>query len=80
MITAMLTTIDAGYDSEKDQIVKLGWVIGDEFEVESINMGGSSTTIKLKYYGYFNSVFFEFYEDGNPLDIYSDKRFNPYMR
>lgn len=54
--------------------------VGKEYEVESIEMGQSYTSIFLKNRkGSYNSVIFEFYEDGKELDIYSDERFNPYI-
>jgi hypothetical protein len=55
------------------------------YEVDLIDMGSSSTDILLKGFNdrdsksWFNSVCFEFYEDDKEIDIYSDKRFNPYM-
>jgi hypothetical protein len=59
--------------------------IGKMYEVDLIDMGSSSTDILLKGFNdrdsksWFNSVCFEFYEDDKEIDIYSDKRFNPYM-
>lgn len=58
--------------------------IGKEYGVENISMGGYHTTIFLKEIkvdgcGGFNSVLFEFFENGEPLDIYEDERFNPYL-
>lgn len=59
--------------------------IGKMYEVDTINMGGCYTDILLKgfnskyFMNWFNSVCFEFYENGKKIDIYSDKRFNPYI-
>lgn len=54
--------------------------VGEEYEVDCISMGQSHTTIKLKNdSSHYNSVIFKFYENGKELDIYSDKRFNPYL-
>lgn len=59
--------------------------VGKMYEVDTINMGGSYTDILLKgfdskyFRNWFNSVCFEFYENGKEIDIYSDKRFNPYL-
>lgn len=40
----------------------------------------SYTDIKLKNIDRkFNSVIFEFYENGNEIDIYNDPRYNPYI-
>lgn len=79
MITAKVVTLNAGYASEKDRVRGLSWKVGDEFEVEDISVGGFHTGVKLKGLGYFNSVFFEIYEDGKHLDIFRDRRFNKYM-
>lgn len=55
--------------------------VGEEYEVESINMSSSHTSIQLKgKHDLYNSVCFEFYENGKPLDIYEDVRFNPYIK
>lgn len=60
---------------------------GKTYEVVDIDMGQSFTSIYLKdmrniqtgVLGPYNSVIFEFYEDGMPLDIYCDTRFNSYI-
>ena len=56
--------------------------VGKIYEVSKISMGQFFTSIILKKYPekIYNSVFFEFFEDGKPLDIYNDKRFNPYLK
>ena len=80
-IYAVVETLRAGYDCEEEMVKSLGFKVGDKFEVEYIDMGGSSTSIHLKDFPNkpFNSVFFEFEENGNELDIYDDTRFNPYL-
>lgn len=53
---------------------------GQSYEVKSIDMGQSYTWISLSgFREHFNSVCFEFFENGKPLNIYKDRRFNPYM-
>ena len=53
---------------------------GKMYEVEDIDMGQSYTSVYLKdIRNSYNSAIFEFYEDGMPLDIYSDTRFNSYI-
>lgn len=54
--------------------------LGAEYEVHAIEMGGYYTSVYLvgKKHSY-NSVYFDFYENGGKIDIYSDKRFNPYF-
>lgn len=80
-IYAVVETLEAGYDCEEDMVKSLGFKVGDKFEVDYIGIGGSSTSIQLKEFPNqsFNSVFFEFKEDGKELDIFDDKRFNPYL-
>lgn len=79
IILAVVVSDKGGYDSDKEQFRKAGFKLGDKIEVEDINMSQSSTSIKLKDHGWFNSVFFDFEENGEELDIYSDSRFNPYL-
>lgn len=80
MITAKVVTLQAGHDHDKERAREWDLKLGVAYNVDRISMGQSSTTIHLVDYPYgFNSVFFEFYEDGKPLDIYADKRFNPYL-
>lgn len=69
---------------ESDDSCK-GWLdhdleVGKEYDVDSISMGSSFTRVYLKdkLTGY-NSIFFKFYENGKEIDIYSDKRYNPYL-
>lgn len=67
-------------DPFSGQVYK-GLKIGNEEIVENVHIDQSLTYIDL--FGFpnqtFNSVCFEFYEDEKELDIYSDKRFNPYL-
>lgn len=59
---------------------KAGLEKGKEYEVRKILMGQSSTSIFLEgLKGSFNSVQFEFFEGGKPLNIFRDPRFNPYL-
>lgn len=54
--------------------------LGKEYEVKYIEMSSAITFVFIKEQkGVFNSLCFEFYEDGKPLDIFSDIRFNPYL-
>ena len=80
-IYAVVETLRAGYDYEEEMVKSLGFKVGDKFEVDYIDMGGSSTSIHLKDFPNqpFNSVFFEFEENGRELDIYDDTRFNHYL-
>ena len=79
-VTAIVTTLDAGYDYEKQKMIGLGIKVGDRFTIRSIDMGQSSTFIYLiEHSGHFNSVFFDFEENGEELNIYGDPRFNPYL-
>ena len=80
-IYAVVETLRAGYDCEEEMAKSLGFKERDKFEVEYIDMGGSSTSIYLKDFPNqpFNSVFFEFEENGKELDIYDNTKFNPYL-
>jgi hypothetical protein len=54
------------------------------YEVEHVSMGQSYTSIYLSKpkegtKNPFNSVIFDFFENDEELDIYSDSRFNPYI-
>lgn len=54
--------------------------LGEEYEVKHIEMCSAITFVFLKgKKGVFNSLCFEFSEDDKPLNIYMDKRFNPYI-
>lgn len=77
MITVKLMYPDAGYDGDKN-VKRLK--PNTHYEVYHIDMGQSHTHISLVgIEGSFNSVNFEFYEDNKLIDIFSDKRFNPYL-
>ena len=78
MITAKVVNLDGGYDSERKRAREC-LQVGEVYEVEHISVGGSHTSIDLVDLGGFNSIYFEFFEDGEPLDIFSDRRFNPYL-
>lgn len=67
-------------ESEDNPWLKHDLEYGKEYEVEAISIGQSYTSVYIvdKPYPY-NSVFFEFYENGKLLDIYHDARFNPYL-
>ena len=56
-------------------------MIGNKYEVEYISMGQSYTSIFLVGYENhcYNSVFFDFEEDGEPIDIYRSPKYNPYL-
>ena len=61
-----------------------GLKVGKDYEVRSISMGQSHTTVYLKdmpkgYNWGYNSIYFKFYEDGKKVNIYKDKKFNPYL-
>ena len=79
-IYAVVKTLKAGYLSDKELVKSLGFKVGDKFEVERVSVGRSSTEVYLEEFPSkcFNSVFFNFEEDGTPLDIFSDDRFNSY--
>ena len=67
------------FDQARDQ--RCGLAVKREYEVSHFVMWPSSTSVYLEGYTLpFNSIHFEFMEDGKPLDIFRDPRFNPYLR
>ena len=80
MIKAIFKHPQSGDLDDKNTIKVAGLKVDEAYEVEEIDMRSWHTDIFLKgYRGSFNSVAFEFEEDGKPLDIYSDPRFNPFL-
>lgn len=79
MITAKVVSISGGYSLDREVFSKLGAGMGDEFEVGAISIGQSSSTVQLKQGGFYNTVYFDFYEYGIKFDIFKDKRFNYYL-
>lgn len=57
--------------------------IGKIYEVDSVYMGSSYTTIYLKGISIedngFNSILFKFYMNDKLHDIYNDPKYNPYL-
>lgn len=80
-VYAIVSSLTSGHQDDQEQIKNLNFKVGDKFEVENISMGQSYTSLTLKEFPKqsFNSVNFDFEEDGKELDIFSDKRFNPYL-
>lgn len=79
MVTAKFVNPNNGYFSDIQQSKKAGLVNGMDYPVSHISVGMSHTQVYLEdFVGAFNSVQFEFYEDGEPIDIFRDRRFNPY--
>lgn len=80
MVTAKFLWPDNGYGSDREKVKKSGMVVGTEYPVSSISMDQSHTSVYLDgFSGAFNSVHFEFFEDGRSLNIFQDSRFNPYI-
>lgn len=79
MLYAKFMYPDYGWDSDVEYAKKVGLKVGERYEVEYVSMGQSNTSIYLKdFEGSFNSVQFEFEEDGIPIDIYRSPKYNPY--
>lgn len=70
-----------GHVGDGSSAISAGLTVGERYEVASISMGQSYTSITLvDFSGMYNSVLFEFEEeDGTDINIYKDPRFNPYM-
>lgn len=79
-VIAIVDDLNAGYEWQRERVRELGFKIGDRFEVMGIDMGQSSTSVRLEGYPLpFSSVHFRFEENGESLNIYADPRFNPYL-
>ena len=79
MLYAKFMYPDYGYDCDVEFAKKMGLEVGEKYEVEDLSMGGSHTSIFLKgIKGGFNSVQFEFEEDGKPINIFNSPKYNPY--
>ena len=69
-LIAIVETLNAGYDVEKQKMIDLGIKVGDRFIVCNVDMGQSNTSIHLEEHsGSFNSVFFNFEKNGEKIDI-----------
>ena len=79
MIIAKVVSLTGGYRLDKEHFDKLNAEIGDEYEVGAISIGQSNSTVQLRNGCFYNTVYFEFYEDGVKFDIFKDKRFNWYL-
>lgn len=79
-VKAVFLYPESGYRHDQEKVQRCGLEVEKEYEVSQIIMGQSSTSVYLEgFQGWFNSVHFEFMEDGKPLDIFRDPRFNPYL-
>lgn len=64
MIVAVYNYPENGYEFEQEKCKELGLVVGKEYEMSHIKVGGSSSTVYLMDFPgeYFNSVHFDYYE------------------
>lgn len=70
-----------GLQWERELIEKAGLEVGHYYVIEDIVVGQSYTDVKLKHYGSFNSVFFDFYDNnGDKVNIFKMPKYNPYLR
>lgn len=80
MLYAKFMHPDSGRECNIEHAKNIGLKVGESYEVEDISMGGSSTSIFLKdIEGSFNSVQFDFEEDGKPINIFDSPKYNPYL-
>ena len=79
-IYAICTTLDAGCNNDRKDILASGMVVGDKIELRNAEVGTWYTNVYLVgYEKSFNSVFFKFVdENGEKYDIYNDKDFQTY--
>lgn len=79
MLYAIFMYPENGHDCDVEYAKEVGLKVGEKYEVEDISMGQSATSVYLKdIKGVFNSVQFEFEEDGKLIDIYDSLKYNPY--
>ena len=80
-VYAIVSSLTSGHEGDQEQIKNLNFKVGDKFEVENISMVQSYTSLTLKEFPKqsFNSSNFSFEENGKELNIFNDKRFNPYL-
>lgn len=80
MLYAIFMYPENGYDGDIKRAQDANLQLGARYEVTDVAMGQSSTSIYLANIdGVFNSVQFDFEEDGVSIDIFSDPRYNPYL-
>ena len=81
MLYAKFMYPESGLDGDIKCAKEAKLEVGKRYVVEDVCMGGWFTDIFLEgINGCFNSVQFEFEEeDGFPVDIYNDRRYNLYM-
>lgn len=78
---ATVKSLDVGYQHDREQFEKACLKLEDRFVVRNVSMGQSHTNILLEGFDVsFNSVAFDYDEDGEPINIYEDARYNPYLR
>lgn len=79
-IQAEVVSLSNGYEHDQNRMKELGFKIGDRIEVDRICISGWKTDVFLKGHDRsFNSVNFTFLEDGKPLDVFADTRFNSFL-
>ena len=82
-IFAQFTKPNNGSDFDKE-LCNVYLMLNALYSIENIDMGQSHTNIHLDINdNIYNSVNFDFFEDIDgkliEIDIYNDKRFNPYI-
>lgn len=79
MLTAKFTHPNWGYPND-GSFAKTFLEVGNEYEVEFIDMGQSYTSIYLvDFKKPFNSVLFDFFEGGKEIDIFKSPKYNVYL-
>ena len=80
MLIAKFVNPNAGMASDIAKANAL-LTVGNEYQVNDLYMGSCHTEIWLAgFVEPFNSVQFDFYEDGVEIDIYHSKKYNPYLK
>lgn len=78
-LLAKFTHPTAGYTPEAEKLDS-PLVLNQLYEVETVNMGQSYTSIYLKDFPnrHFNSVSFDFYHDDKQIKLQDFPQYNPY--
>ena len=78
-LIALLAHKEWGYSGDIEKVAP--YPLNTVFEVENISIGQSHSSLELVGIDdSFNTINFDFFDDdGNPVNIFKDKRFNSYL-
>lgn len=82
ILYAKIVSMQPGH-ADGDLLIENGYKLGDVLEVTDVDMGSSYTWITATDDDIYNSIHFEFFDDKECQvrhDIYSDPKYNKYIR